>query len=147
MELFTRRGFVRGAAGMAAAVAVLPWRSDYREHPATLKMLFFGNEPSEIKAKLFSDSGRGIFGIRICNSKLDEVAVVHFPLPEVKKAAGAPEGSKTACTATVVDEEGKRTGEMVLMSHFRPGQLGLWCDDSSDRTGIWVGLDDVRRVL
>lgn len=152
--MLTRRTFIQGAGALAAGAAAggiaLP-ESEIKEHGLVeLRAWFFSKNPIVVKATIFSDERRDVFGIRILGERgTRDTRFAEIRLADVRASVAAP-GRVSRCTATGWSEEGKkesgfvdlvaREGSFVVAT---PGEL-----EKAPHPGpAWLALSDVQQVL
>jgi hypothetical protein len=152
--MLTRRAFVQSAgvlaAGMAGGVAVPA--NEIKEHGLVeLRAWFFAKDPIRLKATLFSDARRDVFGVRVLGEReSNDVRLAELCLSTVKEVVAIPgRVRKCAMTGWHAGDGKKEEGFLDLIS--REGKLVfaiLGQLDQSPRPGpAWLSLSDVREVL
>jgi hypothetical protein len=148
--MMTRRLFVEASAIAAAGMALgIKPIEGLREHgPVDVRTKFLWKDPLLIKANLYSNEDKNIFGLRVFNGGAEH-ARLEMGLEYVRLIAN-DQGKKFGTFLAVFDGTGQKEVHRVMLK-TDSDRLTIFIEDP-DRPGdesmpVWMPLRDVRRVL
>jgi len=144
MEKVTRRGFMQGAAVLAAGAAAggMIWKGVKEHGPVNIWMFFWSNKPTSIQGKLLSDELRDVFQVEVFADK-GYRTIAEFKLSEIRKLVQMP-GKKVRLAMAMKGPEGTAEGVILGVVQYRNLTFFMTEEQSSP---VWLRMEDVNRVL
>ncbi len=144
--MLTRRTFMVSAGAVVAATGttgITVLKPEITEHG--LVDIRFSEKPTVIKAAIFSDKRRDVFGIRILEKRgPSDIRLAELPLSVVRAVVGVP-GPSARCSLTTWTPDGKK--EELLDLKVKDTDLMLASVGQLETSPVWMALADVKRVL
>ncbi len=147
-NMLTRRTFIRNAGTMAAAatIGITAPESEIKEHGIVdIQADIFG-EPIIMKATIFSNGPRDIFGIRFLGERGScDLRLAELPLSAVRETLATP-GRPMRCVARTWTGNGTKQ-EVPLDLMADATKLSITDAGKLKDAPPWISLSDIRRVL